>query len=116
MCNCRRRKCFAMHNPGSHDKKDLETMCQNVPDNSHSYNCSCKCGFDEEEDDGFPTNPMFAQSYVPVQIMNETFMPCAGMHKGTIFPELVSEYYPCQSMAEIEYLRDTNPIKEGCNR
>lgn len=118
MCNCRRRRCFVMHNPGCNDNSELETLCQNVPNNnnSQSYNCNCNCGFDEDEDDGFPTNPMFAQSYVPVQVMNETFMPCSGLHKGTIFPELVSEYCPGQSMAEIQYLMDTNPIKEGCNR
>ena len=58
---------------------------------------------------------MYAQSYVPVQVMDNTFMPCSGMHKGTIFPELVSEYCPGQSMAQIQYLRDTNPIKGGCN-
>lgn len=73
------------------------------------------CGFDEE-DDGFPQNPMYAQSYVPLQVMNNTFMPCSGLKKGTIFPELVSPYYPCQSMAEIQYIRDANTIKEGCNR
>lgn len=35
---------------------------------------------------------------------------------GTIFPELVSPYMPGQSLAEIEYLKATNPIKEGCNK
>ncbi len=114
MCNCRRRRNYWLNN--NYNNKDYETLCQNIPSNQeNSYNSNCSCGFDDEEDDGFPTNPMFAQSYVPVQVMNNTFMPCSGLHKGTIFPELVSEYYPCQSMAEIEYIRNANTIKEGCN-
>lgn len=116
MCNCRRRRCRCFNNPCNHDNSELETLCQNVPSTAQEFNCHCGCGFDEDEDDGFPQNPMFGQSYVPVQVMNETFMPCSGLNKGTIFPELVSEYFPGQSMAEIEYLRDTNPIGEGCNR
>lgn len=35
---------------------------------------------------------------------------------GTIFPELVSPYEPCQSIEDIEFIRATNKIKEGCNR
>ena len=81
----------------------------------NNYNNNCSCGFDEEED-VFPENPMFGQSYVPFQTMNETYMPCSGLEKGTIFPELVSEYCPGQSMEEIQYIADTNMIKEGCNR
>ena len=115
MCNCRSRKCCCLNNPGNQDHNQYETLCNNVAgDTDNSYNCNCSCGFDEE-DNGFPTNPMYAQSYVPVQVMDNTFMPCSGMHKGTIFPELVSEYCPGQSMAQIQYLRDTNPIKGGCN-
>lgn len=34
---------------------------------------------------------------------------------GTIFPELVSPYMPGQSQREIEYIRNMNQIKEGCN-
>lgn len=116
MCNCRRRKkCFCLNNPNNHDKNELETLCNNVPTSPQdSFNTNCSCGF-ENEDNGFPDNPMYAQSYVPMQVMNETFMPCSGLHKGTIFPELVSEYCPGQSMAQIQYLMDTNPIKGGCN-
>lgn len=115
MCNCRRRKCCCLNNPCDHNKDDIETLCNNVPNTSQDgFNSNCGCGFDED-DNGFPMNPMYAQSYVPVQVMNETFMPCSGLHKGTIFPELVSEYCPGQSMAQIQYLMDTNPIKGGCN-
>ena len=72
-------------------------------------------GFDEE-DTGFPTNPMYGQSYVPVQQMEDVFTPCVGLKMGTIFPELVSPYTPCQSMREIEYIAATNTVKEGCNK
>lgn len=34
---------------------------------------------------------------------------------GTIFPELVSPYTPCQSMRTNEFLESTNQIGEGCN-
>lgn len=116
MCGCRRRKCCCLNNPCTNmDNNSYETLCNNVPSNMNSYNNNCSCGFDEEED-VFPENPMFGQSYVPFQTMNETYMPCSGLEKGTIFPELVSEYYPGQSMAEIQYIADTNMIKEGCNR
>lgn len=116
MCNCRRRKCCCLYNScNNEDKNSYETLCQDVQSGDNNYNCNCSCGFDEEED-VFPSNPMFAQSYVPFQTMNETYMPCSGLSKGTIFPELVSEYYPGQSMAEIQYIADTNMIKEGCNR
>lgn len=118
MCNCRRRrKSFCcLNNQCSNDTSEYETLCKNVPSQNEEFNKNCSCGFDENEDDGFPMNPMFAQSYVPFQVMNNTYMPCSGMHKGTIFPELVSEYYPCQSMEQIKYLMETNPIKGGCNR
>lgn len=120
MCNCRRRKCCCLYNNScNNDEKDLyETLCKKVScDNDNSYNTNCSCGFEDEcYDDVFPENPMFGQSYVPVQTLNETYMPMYGLDNGTIFPELVSPYCPGWSMAEIQYLRDTNEIKEGCNR
>ena len=115
MCNCRRRRNFWLNNSCTQDNKEYETMCNNLPKSDESYNSNCGCGFDEE-DDGFPTNPMYAQSYVPVQIMNNTYTPCNGLSKGTIFPELVSPYCPGQSMAVIDYIREANTIREGCNR
>ncbi len=116
MCNCRRRRCYCLYNSCQNDdKQSYETLCDNVSNNGSSYNDSCSCGFDEDID-VFPVNPMFAQSYVPFQTMNETYKPCFGLEKGTIFPELVSKYYPGQSMAEIQYIADTNTIGEGCNK
>ncbi|MBR3720492.1 MAG: spore coat associated protein CotJA [Clostridia bacterium] len=64
----------------------------------------------------FPENPTLAQSYVPYQFMNETYKPCVGLKMGTIFPELVSPYVPCQSIEEIEFIKATNKIGKGCNR
>lgn len=110
--NCKMGKCCNM----CCNEKDsvLEDMCDNVMPLSENKN-DCACGFDEE-DSLFPRNPMFGQSYVPNQVLNQTFTPEVGLKMGTIFPELVSPYMPCQSMEEIEYLRRTNKIKEGCNR
>jgi hypothetical protein len=95
-----------------------ETVC-NRPTcyDNNTYNMNCSCGFDDDVyDNVFPENPMYGQSYVPVQTLNETYMPNCGLDKGTIFPELVSPYCPGWSMAEMQYLMDTNEIKEGCNR
>ena len=81
-----------------------------------NFNENCNCGFDDDnESDVFPDNPMLAQSYVPIQFMDKTFKPCIGLDNGTIFPELVSPYCPGDSMKQIEFLRKTNPIGEGCN-
>ncbi|MBO4816566.1 MAG: spore coat associated protein CotJA [Clostridia bacterium] len=64
----------------------------------------------------FPENPMLAQSYVPWQVMDKTFVPSVGLKMGTIFPELVSPYMPGDSMRQIEYIKRTNKIGEGCNK
>lgn len=113
----RYRKCCCMDNSGcNEDKEMLEDKCDNIC----SCNCEnheeneCECGFDEEPS-VFPANPMLAQSYVPIQTMDKTFTPCCGLKMGTIFPELVSPYAPCQSIEEINYLKKSNEIGEGCN-
>ena len=112
--NCRR--CYCMNNNyknNSCENNMLETKCDNVV-SYEDYEDGCGCGFDEENN-VFPENPMLAQSYVPIQYMDQTFKPCVGLKMGTIFPELVSPYMPGQSMREIEYLRNSNRIGEGCN-
>lgn len=91
----------------------LQTACSNVANYADMYD-DCDCGFDEGNP-YFPENPMLAQSYVPIQTMNQTFIPSVGLKMGTLFPELVSPYMPGQSQREIEYIRNTNTIKEGCN-
>ncbi len=105
-CGCNTNNCV---------KEDvLSDTCDNVV-SPIMMNNNCECGFDDENN-MFPSNPMFGQSYVPIQTMNETFTPCVGLKMGTIFPELVSPYMPNQSMEENEYIRRTNEIGEGCNK
>ena len=113
----------------NNDNQVLEDVCDNVSgyDMTSGNNCcncntdccqmnqyDCSCGFDTEES-VFPSNPMLAQSYVPMQTLDKTFTPCCGLKNGTIFPELVSPYEPCQSMEFINYLKRRNTIGEGCN-
>ena len=117
MFNRRYRRYSCMNNCCDESANDMiEEKCSNI------YSCDdmeeevdCECGFDEGEVDVFPINPMLGQSYVPIQYMDKTFKPQIGLKMGTIFPELVSPYYPCQSMQEIAYLETTNKIGEGCN-
>ncbi len=113
--NCRTNKIYCCSS--SNDKSNmLENICDDMlcHDNC-KHNDECTCGFDEEES-VFPVNPMFGQSYVANQILNKTFTPEVGLRMGTIFPELVSPYVPGQSMDEIDFIKKTNKIKEGCNR
>ena len=120
MINRRCRKCFCMNNNAPHcvNKNMLEQSCEHKSClcNMANYNKNCNCGFDDDDEvNVFPEDPLLAQSYVPIQNMDETFKPCIGLENGTIFPELVSPYNPGDSMKEIEFLRNTNSIKEGCN-
>ena len=115
--NCRR--CYCMNNSYKNNscelqKEIMENQCDNIA-SYEEYNDGCKCGFDEEYD-VFPSNPMLAQSYVPFQYMDKTFKPCVGLKMGTIFLELVSPYVPCQSMEEINFIREANEIGKGCNK
>ena len=118
--NRRYKRCFCMNNNNPHcvNQNMLEKACENTncSCNNMNYNENCNCGFDDDEEkDVFPKNPMLAQSYVPIQYIDTTFKPCVGLDNGTIFPELVSPYCPGDSMRQIEFLRKTNSIGEGCN-
>lgn len=74
---------------------------------------NCQCGFDSMYS-VFPQNPMLGQSYVPMQLSPEkVFNEFAGLEAGTIFPELVSMYMPCQSIEENKYLRQVNQTQGG---
>lgn len=98
-------------------------MCRCRMINNNTENCNmnnmiqnadmCECGFDDES--SFPENYMLGQSYVPIQRMTKTFTPDVGLRMGTIFPELVSPYEAGQNLEEINFLRCSNQIKEGCN-
>ena len=119
MLRRRYKKCYCMNNMQNSNANLIEDKCNNVyPCEYEEWNKNeCECGFDEEyEIDVFPENPMLAQSYVPIQYMDKTFKPCVGLKMGTIFPELVSPYMPCQSMRENEFIAEANTIKEGCNK
>ena len=118
----RGRNCMCCNN----NNQVLEDVCDDVSNyniasnNNCNMDCcemnnyNCGCGFDTEES-VFPSNPMLAQSYVPIQTLDKTFTPCCGLKNGTIFPELVSPYEPCDSMRFINYLKMRNTIGEGCN-
>lgn len=114
----RYQKCCCMNNNGYNTANVIERKCNEeyLCDCEESNEEECECGFDEEyEMSVFPENPMLAQSYVPWQYMDKTFKPAVGLKMGTIFPELVSPYMPCQSMRVNEFLANTNKIGEGCN-
>ena len=117
MMNRRCRRCYSMnYNPHCKKPEMIEDVCDNVEQYPMvNMQNECECGFDDEEMDVFPKNPMLAQSYVPIQYIEKTFKPCVGLDKGTIFPELVSPYEPGDSMRDIEYIKNTNNIGEGCN-
>lgn len=119
------RGCNCMY-CNNNNNQVLEDVCDDISNyntasnNNCNMNCcemnnyDCGCGFDTEES-VFPSNPMLAQSYVPIQTLDKTFTPCCGLKNGTIFPELVSPYEPCDSMRFINYLKMRNTIGEGCN-
>ena len=127
MYNRRYKKCCCQNNynekviedicENSGTKAEYKCDCSNNCENKMNFNCKedCMCGFDTE-DSLFPENPMFGQSYVPIQKLNKTFTPCVGLKMGTIFPELVSPYFPCQSVEENAFIEAKNEIGEGCNR
>ena len=92
--------------------------CNSKISNNNSENMiddSCECGFNDMTN-VFPKNPMLAQSYVPWQVMDKSFMPPIGLKMGTIFPELVSPYMPGDSIKQIEYIKRNNNIGKGCNK
>ncbi len=116
----RTRNCCCMNNNMDTDCNNTENILEDTCNNVISYSNddvydSCNCEFDEETN-LFPENPMLAQSYVPIQYMDKTFKPSVGLKMGTIFPELVSPYFPGQSMEEINFIEKTNEIGKGCNK
>ena len=113
MYNCRFRKCYRKPN---YENNMLETSCNTVSNNySDNDDNSCDCGFNGKEN-VFPENPTLGQSYVPIQTLDKTFMPCVGLKMGTIFPELVMPYSPGQSIEENAFIKELNTVKEGCNK
>ena len=115
----RYRQCYCMNNSNFNtNKNDLEDKCDSICSCAYENDekDDCECGFeDEREMSLFPENPMLAQSYVPIQYMDKTFKSCVGLKMGTIFPELVSPYVPCQSMRTNDFISERNTIGKGCN-
>ena len=112
-CNCKMKEI----KPKCLEKTDIfENACNCVPNKIISEYNECGCGFDEGEEMLFPINPIFGQSYVPWQIMEETFIPRVGARKGTIFPELFNPYSPGESLEFNQFVASRNKIGEGCNR
>lgn len=109
------RRCCCMNNCNNFSKDMIETKCSNIQNSCACNESNCECGFDDEIDTTFPEFPMYGQSYVPIQQMEDVFIPCVGLKMGTIFPELVSPYSAGQSMEEIRNLENMNEIGEGCN-
>ena len=111
-------KCCSCQYNNNSNADILEDTCDEVAILSDYYSDddhSCECGFDEGMQ-VFPDNAVLGQSYVPFQYMDKTFKPCVGLKMGTIFPELVSPYVPCQGIEEIEFIKATNKLGKGCNR
>lgn len=117
MYNCRYKNCCMQE---KYDEHIIEDACNNCGTTAEYYKKnlkeSCDCGFENTTNNVFPENPMLAQSYVPIQTMDKTFTPQVGLKMGTIFPELVSPYSPCQSIEEIAFIKAMNTTKEGCNK
>ena len=109
MCRCNMNNCNMNRQNCNCNMNNINTI--NIPANEDMNDC--ECGF--EDNSPFPENYMFGQSYVPIQHMTTTFKSDVGLRMGTIFPELVSPYEPGQSLEEINFLKCSNEIKEGCN-
>ncbi len=106
------RRCHCMNNASMNEVIENEIKVTEYYEDNYDL---CECGF-EEDKNMFPTNVRLGQSYVPYQQLDKTFKPCVGLKMGTIFPELVSPYMPCENMANMEYLAKYSAMKEGCNR
>lgn len=110
MYRCNNNSCSCNNNCCMKKNKAIEDICDDYNSCSNMAT-TCPnhsgCGFSTPQS-VFPLNPMLGQSYVPIQYMDKTFTPMCGLQKGSLFPELVSTYYPGQSMMEIDYLRMTS--------
>ena len=98
-CKCPKQEC-----PDNNmQEKMLDNTCANVMSEYDNHFDECACGF-YENTQVFPSNVMLGHCYVPRQKMDKVFTPCVGLKMGTMFPELVSPYVPCQSIAENDFL------------
>ena len=102
-CNCRCNSCYRNCNSNNYNSRNNTTCrCRN-----NSNNCGCNMYENvTSQNNVFPENYLYGHSYTPNQCMNRTFTPEVGLENGTIFPELVSPYYPGQSIDFIDFLRN----------
>ena len=104
MRNCR-RNCNCNRNNNRN--------CRNCQMNYYNMwsNTNSGCGWinsnNNNSSNPFPSNYLYGHAYTPNQQLNNTFNPQTGLENGSMFPELVSPYYPGQSMEFIEYLKTT---------
>jgi hypothetical protein len=63
----------------------------------------------------FPKNPIYGQSYVPIQYLNKTYKPDEGLKMGSLFPELVMKYSPGQSIEENIFIKNINDSRKEFN-
>ena len=85
-------------------------MCNNNSFNNNTLNIDDRFG--TIGCNSFPTVLRYGNAYVPNQTFKTVFSPAEGLANGTMFPELVNPYYPNQSLAEMNYLRNYN--ERGC--
>ena len=98
MYNRRYNRCCCQKN---YNEKVIEDICNDVGTTAE-YKCEC-------------TNSCGCKTTC-VCSKNKTFVPCVGLKMGTIFPELVSPYVPCQSIEENAFIKAKNEIGKGCNK
>lgn len=87
-----------------------------IPMNTTNYcseNEECDCGYNMT--DMFGANYMYGHAYVKNQVMTDVYCPKTSLRNGTMFPELNMPYFPNQSLEVINFLKESNEIKEGCN-
>ena len=63
----------------------------------------------------FPKNPIYGQSYVPIQYLNKTYKPDESLKMGSLFPELVMKYSPGQSIEENIFIKNMNDSRKEFN-
>ena len=106
-CNCRCQR----NNTCRYQNYNMNSY--NMYSNSN-MNCNCMNSTTETNSNPFPSNYLFGHAYTPNQELGNTFNPEIGLENGSMFPELVSPYYPGQSMEFIEYLK-TVDRNGGCS-
>lgn len=57
-------------------------------------------------------NYRYGSAYVPNQVLGQVYTPMQGLSNGTMFPELLSSYYPGESLEVMNYLRSNR--RGGC--